>query len=781
MSIKSNYYDLYITSVLTLARTIIIKSKEAIDGLNKYVTEQAMLGNCSELNTLEPTTWKYYMNISGEYNQLDTMMTVVSLDTLEIINFTKYNLEIHLATKAGYSYGSRNYNELLNRYPDQELLIKGILYPTDINIAIDSEDGTILEYPSGLVEENEYSLISKLQDWVYKFKQRWVNVQYSNSDCLYPATMMGIMYLNLVPCIITLRAEACKTNEAHSFHVKQYLASHGFLNYYLDNMTRKQALFFYRNIKYIERNAGKRDTFNWLVEHVITERNLPLAQYKMKHKLSKMPGELHPTPIFRKSSINGLTSANKQTEYSLSELLNKELDLARDNDIYNPIYKPLILEKMENSVSNTELTKALESSVIDYSNSSQYSLEDILLNHWIYLCSKNLYKSYITVINPNTNEKITVTAKDAFILYFYCYWKVNGKELIYIPNILANRVQRIVTNTNTLNNFVQPETLFDVANRKIVSLDTAKQLVSLQPNITTIISTKAFYTLCENIYKSTLLQSRLTAYQENMKARAMVSTMANYVYCDTYCSLGNDGDKYVGWFNSRNIDISTLTQDELIDLYTSILKETTNISLNSNSALKDLQKAMLGLLTQLSSYSIQILGEINNSDIRTTNWPLIRLDEPKSTISAEFKITDLAVNVINYNSDGKNSTYIDLGNNGVLGYYNQYANSNEKVDLGINYTLDGKATFQHRILNLEGVRFKPVIPLTTNNLDMSPVIGINTYLSLTLDQQQTVKDIYGNNIKQPPIDNSGEINDELERSLYQKNRYIVPGYDDPIQ
>ena len=259
---NDNYYKVYIDNCTQLASTIIIKSQDSVDGLNAYAHDQFLLNDTVDVDLNLPNKFKYYLNISGQYHPLDTMMKVVSIDTLQTIDFTLENLLLNPATAVAYQYGSRQYQVLLSQYPNQELLIKGILYPVDINTAINAPDGTILGYPPNLVEDNEYSLISNLQTWINGFKLRWNNVQYGTSDVLYPATALGIMYLNILPAILTFRLQACKTNEAHSFHVRQYLASHNLLNNYIDNMSLEQTLFFYRNISYIERNSGKRAIFD---------------------------------------------------------------------------------------------------------------------------------------------------------------------------------------------------------------------------------------------------------------------------------------------------------------------------------------------------------------------------------------------------------------------------------------------------------------------------------------------------------------------------------------
>ena len=362
---SSNHYQIYLNQVQQLAETITIKSSDTAEALNRFVTEVHRF----PVEPLDPKSWKYYLNLAGEYHDVDTPMYVVSMDTLSKIIFSKENLKLHRATAKGYAYGTRQYRELVAQYPDQEMLILGILYPVDLDKAITAPDWTILGYPSQLVESNEYSFIPKLQNWINGVQTRWTNSQYGISDALYPASVLGILYLNLVPTILNLRLEACRTNEAHSFHVRQYLGSHGLLDGYIEHMTTKQALFFYRNIAYIERNVGKREVFEWLVEHIMTERYLPIAEYTMRHDLSQQPDELYPTPLFKKKALNMGYGSDVTDAVSLERMLDKQDKVARDNPKYKEEMAPRIKKSMENSLSNVVATKMLESSVVDMSNS----------------------------------------------------------------------------------------------------------------------------------------------------------------------------------------------------------------------------------------------------------------------------------------------------------------------------------------------------------------------------------------------------------------------------
>ena len=121
---NSNFIQAYYRSNIDLISSMIFKSNYAPEAINK----QLLRDNPSyEIQKEDPTTWKYYMNLAGEYHPLDEEMYVTSLDTREVILFSKENLIRHTATKEAYQMGSRDYLTLLKQYPLQEGLIRGIL------------------------------------------------------------------------------------------------------------------------------------------------------------------------------------------------------------------------------------------------------------------------------------------------------------------------------------------------------------------------------------------------------------------------------------------------------------------------------------------------------------------------------------------------------------------------------------------------------------------------------------------------------------------------------
>ena len=756
----NNSYQIYVDSVLQLAETIVIKSEAAADALNKYLVEN--YGDTA-VNALYPSTWKYYLNIAGEYHSTDTVMEVVSMDTLEKITFSKSNLKTHRATARGYAYGTRAYQELLALYPEQGYLIRGILNPVDIDVAIAADDGAILGYPPGYIEENEYSLVAKLQTWVNDFMGRHVNDQFTVSDGLYTASWLGVMAMNLPLAILGFRMEACHTNEAHSYHVKAYLASHGGLDRYYDQMTTSQALWLYRNIKYLQNNTGKQENFEWLIEHIMTERLLPLAEFTMRHDVSKLQAQatpammtlmadisaealstdttttapvLYPDIVFRKTPVNLGYNLTDNDPISLTRILEKEDSFARANPRFREILEPSIQEGMENSLSNVVATKFMESSMIDRSNNTPYTMTDILLNNWLSMSVRGNYRAYIGVTSPKTGARIPLQVKDAFIFYWYAYCRSFNIEIETIPNVVAMRVPRAVLPT--------VDELMTMVTSNYISRDMASDVLNVMPVIRDVISTEAFYNAALEIFDAAQYQRRYIALQEHMSRRGMMLNLVSRIYTDDLCELVDpSANGYKEWFAERNIEIDSWTQAELGLVWVEILKEATGINLITTKSLKDLQKAMVSMLSQLSSYSIQINTDINSSDVRMSDWGMIRLGDIASKMKDEAFL-ESGVYIEDVQSRLKDQAYFDVTRATLCGEPKIRLKDRSRLDINVKVGLHGFGQSQHFKLNAAPIRMRAIPKPVPNDLDITPVLGTDLYIQLPLIQRVNFNDVYGN-------------------------------------
>jgi len=716
-------YDLYVNSVLQLARTIVIKSNASIEAINSYVR----IYHGDDAVSEDPTTWKYYMNICGIYHFTDEKMVITSLDNLEEITFSKEALAVNKATKRAYLYGTRNYQELVSRFPDQETLILGILYPADMTTAVAAEDGTILSYPSSLIEENEYSLQNKIQAWINAYKLRWSNNQYSLSDSHYLTAHLGIMYLHLVPAILNFRIEACKTNEAHSYHVRQYLLSRGLKDSDVDYLNLKQSLWLYRNIDKIRRNAGATETFDSLVEHIMTARNLPLSGFTARHDISNQLTDINPKLTFKRTDISGTYSANSKTFSDLDEFLEKEDGAARANSRLKEELRPLIELNLTHADSSILQTKLLESSVYDESDSGPYPLEETLLNQWLWLASNGIYSAIVTITNPRTGEKIPLWVKDAYVLMWYSYCQTLGIELETVPPMLASRVHLLPTPGIA--------EMRKMAPGRLVSNDLLTEIRNAMPISQALNSTDAFYNFCIEMHSAERYFRGITAYQEHKDTRAYVEGAINSLFSDNVCQLEPEGTLFSNWLIRKNVDTSKFTTDDYGSVYIAILKEATGTSLNNTKSLKNLQAAMVSIMETLSSYSVQYNIVINNSKIRSANWTAVRVGDIARRSSNHEQVPNHMVMPLETRSTIKETLEYNINN----------PNANDLIDSFVKSSVAGEVS---DILSGSGGKLR--FPIKALVSDITPDIGTDTvpgeeqFMALSEEQKATFKDIYGN-------------------------------------
>ena len=749
---SQNYYDLYIESVLELAETLVVKSEYSALQVNK---KMLMDYGSSSFVESDPHTWKYYLNLSGEYHPTDTPITITSLDTLQPIVFNKTNLANHTATAKAYKYNSRFYRELVTTYPDQEQLILGVLYPVDINKLISAPDLSVVGYPPHLVEDNEISLIENINQWIRHFDERWNNKQFTLSDTLYGAAMMGIMYAQLVPLIINLRLRACKTSEAHSYHVRQYLASHGMLDVYLNQMTKKQALFFYRNITYIERNSGKQDTFFWLVDRVMTDRGLPLSEYTMKHDVSTMPRKLVPTVAFRKRLLNmDVASAEKvENFHTLSAVLDKEEPLAPGNREYRLFNEQKISAMFENSLSSVVGTKVLESSLIDNSDAVPYTLHSVLLNYWIYLSNKNLYTAYVRIRNPKTGELFSLRADNAYLYFVYAFCHSLDIDITRIPDLYVQRVQIDPMPSNA--------DLMALADTKYIPESYATFIRSLQLPLESCTSVSTFKDYAERVHTSVLQQSAFISNQEHQYTRGLTHAMVSRMYMDSLLRNPAIGLSYDVWLTSNNIPFEDFSVEDWESVYKNIYEEVTGYKMTVTENVSNMQRAMINIMQQLSSYSIQFVADVNKSPVGIINWAAIRCGDFSVAGLLYYRLMDKLIHVLSGSVKSATTEFIDWDP-----FILNFAINNGEQNLGfheIGVTVgpsDPIHTLTRAFMNIGTIVLDDsYVPSGNTARSYEDIPLMQAYYLLTDQEKAEVKDVYSHCFVPKVIPDKADIND----------------------
>lgn len=630
-------YDIYINDIMALTRSMVIKFSDVADAVNLGVVDKGY-------NVLKskPDTWKYYLNLAGEYHESDTMMHVKSFDTLEDIEFTKANLKEHLGTAKAYRWGTDDYEQLLRQYPDQVDLINGIIQPIEFSVAYNARDGKILKYEKSFIESQEDDLIFEIQKWIYNFIERWYNTAYATINEQYIPAFAGVFYGLLAKTIAVMRFNNCKTERAHSFHIREHLKSHGDLGDYFPYLNLEQKLWLYRNIDYLRLNVGKKETLSLLIDHLLTARNIPLTSYSIMQDYSKMPNEIYPAVKFRKSPVN-YSSSDTTSTVTISQMLEKESSLALKNSELTEHYHASTQSLMQSGRFSELPTKVFESEAVDMSSSDIKLFHETLMSQWLYMACNGKYRAYIRIHNPVNNELLTLSVKDAYILMWYCWHRARGINLEYIPTLEAFDVVR--DPAPTLNDLRKITAPFYVHDEHI------RRLHGMISTTGRYISTEAFYDACATVHADFIDSFRWVGGFEHLRRYGILSSMRMMHYKNVACVLAPSGTRYSKWLQTEGIsfdDFSTLDFDRLA---TDLFSYGTGSNLHRTITFSDIQNMMLKLTAKLSSYSVQFLKTISFSNFTFIGFPHPRVgDMISSTANQYARIQQPSVEVLRVHS-----------------------------------------------------------------------------------------------------------------------------------
>lgn len=674
-------YDIYRRNVLDFTRTLVVKSSASADAINRELTALGLT-----INENDPESWKYYLHLAGEYHSTDRAMTVTSLDSQTEIPFTKEMLVHHLATVREYRQFDSYYRALVARYPEQEDLIRGILNPVDMDTAIAAEDGQILYYDSTKVESNEENLITKLENWCKVFSRRWLVRAYAQVDYLYVPAHLAQMYMLIPAVVMNIRLANCHTNYAHSYHIREYLASHQKLDWAVDYMTKKQMLWLYRQIRFIERNAGKQSTFKSLIQNILTERSLPLAEWNMRHNLKEMPEELTPRVVFNRETLNLDLSAAGVEGRNVVEMLEAEEIVAKGNSRVMDDVASVIREQMEFSANDELKTKILESAVLDTTDATVYTLADTLLNHWLYLSHVGRYTAVLTVDNPRTGQPLVLSVKEAFIVYLYSFSKSVGLEINNLPLLPANHVRKL-----TIPPRAKLESMVDKKLRNPQVFDAI--YANIQP-VGNLISTEAFYRDVSGIHQGLMAHRWIWATREHKLERGMVEGAAMHLYQNVPCDLGQT-QSYESWFTERGLDMLQFTRLEHQLLADLLVSTATGANLNVTTTLREIQTAMLRIMSTLSSYSVQYLQSINTQPLLVTDWPMPRIGDIGGIGGDHVEGVSINQGVVNITDKGKIHDTLDYAD--FRFELEMRGAAADRVEFNIGVTNNSKVRYRYQV------------------------------------------------------------------------------------
>lgn len=416
--------------IYNFLRTVTIKYEPIAQYVNNALLEKGY-----SVNFNDPTTWKYYINMIGEYHISDTRMYVMSLDTREQILFDKDILITNPRTRAAYSPGGVYYNKLCSIYPDQVDLIKSILFPVEsIEKAITSADFTLLNYANGYLEiYEEKIIIMEIEKFLEIYVERWYFDFLSDEPYFY-LTVWGSLWTFLAMLIMSLRLEYIKTPYVHSWHLWNELKTKG-LNNYSDILDRKKSMMLYQNIDYLKNNAGKQSNLIILANNLLADIGIGIYGRKVVQESETGESSYQLTPQMVPAKIptdygtlvTEIVTVPVQTIQS--QIYEKGLTRSDSAEVVSVIER-----KLGDTTLNNYMTKFLE--IRPLARNLQYKslMSNFLLETLVVSIKEGYYSKAIEVAEPITNTILYLFPSELLALYNYAIQKSLGIDNDVIPS-----------------------------------------------------------------------------------------------------------------------------------------------------------------------------------------------------------------------------------------------------------------------------------------------------------------------------------------------------------
>lgn len=253
----------------------------------------------------------YYRNLCGEYSCLDVnkdtgqieKMEVYSIEEERMVPFDKQLWTDYPQTAELYYMGSDAYTRLCLTYPDKVGLIKNIIYPVgSIEEAHDAEELTILRHEPSFLRVNEQeSLYAAARRTIKYVRDRWYVYDLGHEDQYY-LVFMAQLYMHLFQALLKQRLDNQDTHAVHHMHVWDRLEANG-LGPYEAVLNEEQARWFYRNMRYLKENRGRKSNLILLADNILKNLKVHLVGKRIFQQTTDPTQECIEVPEFLSEEI----------------------------------------------------------------------------------------------------------------------------------------------------------------------------------------------------------------------------------------------------------------------------------------------------------------------------------------------------------------------------------------------------------------------------------------------------------------------------------------------
>lgn len=687
-------------------------------------------------------TWKYYINISGNYHFLDQPMYIYNRYTSQDMLLTVDNLKSYPNIRTELLDFSLTYDNLVSKYPLQENLIKSILLPVDIDYAIQSSTGTILAYDTNMVDSNEYSLMAEVQEYIYGWIGRYYISDYALVDDLYISSIFAVLGADLRLKIDNIRLKNVFTYEAHSYYVNNFFRSHLGIDLELNILTDKVKMWLYKNLRYIERHTGKDSTFNLIVSKVLGDSNIGIGEINIIKEDSSynnqefnlcsptyIPGDIN----FKTKELNSRYIINKNKTYDLEQIIKKELLLPENKELDFEVVTNNEYNSIKSEKYLLENTKILEIDDKIAIRSRTIPELHVLIDNWFLYAFTGRYNYAVDIKDDNTNKIYKVNAKQAALMLIKVFSGIIGQELKPLRNFKTGTTLRY------------DENLKDNINKLFLDRDTSDALTN---KIFDIIPPLPERFIDVNDLKNYLLDvnylNNVIWYAISNVGNAITSaTLKRFqerLYKDDYIDLTINNNEYTvdELLANENVDYYIGDNYDYVSMLKKLVLAFTGLGFNTADEDTADIKQYISLIKKITSYSLQIIyTPVVSSSIESpyTAEEVIMLSKPLITcIDATFTPLEDFYGDLNANQ------YAWKENTVVENYFEDYTTYDCTGNLGFNYFIDMNNYNTISKINLNMSINNKCLDLYSHEVEISTAVPPEVFINSFMDDADWIDD-----------------------------------------
>lgn len=595
----------YIPELNSLVRSIVIKSSHQSDMINKRIFDEYGVRSIDK----DYRTWRYYLNLNGEYHHTNEKMEILVIETNTYEPLTKELIARYKRTRIDLGKFSTTYKKLLKQYPDNDLLIKGILNPIDMEVSYKAKNGSILSYSKVYADDNDSSVIQEVSAYTERIYHRWFNHRYMETDAYSVSVFLAYLYSNLHTKIELARLGNIHTHKAHEFHLNSFFSST--LGIDTKYMNKKSRLWLYQNLRAIKSNNGQNEAFNQIIDNVMTPNNIGVGKVVLKQsKPSYFEDVTDSTQkYFDYNSTDNILAESLNEHYdlagiSLGEIVSMEVG---NGYIHNTVYNSIneLTDRVRESVNaNSDLsvdTKVIHISGKEARDNMPFPRINMILDNLFYIYSKATYDYDIVYTDPNTSTTYTLTMSKAIRLLLYYLLKMCSRDddtaTIYSRSIFKNNDVNITG--------IMADSGKD--DKHIQVIETARPMMNAVYN-----SSEELVEYIDEAMNFFILEWEVKSSLINQVAIANLDLLNRFKNTDTFTvSTNNVKDE---------IELVEIDSYNYLNAIASLLLSISNdkIVLDVGDSMKDYITTYVDLLKKTTSYNLQILSTIEDAEVSHT-------------------------------------------------------------------------------------------------------------------------------------------------------------------